>query len=140
MQKTFKAFLNDGSPSDLPQKLGILNIGTFLAGFAAGGEVDAVARTVASDVHVFADANAVAQYGVVLSVRVSAGGVTGPFLIVETGTPASGEVKVTMSAAGQPTLTFAAADAVTACYCRWIKVPLCRDGTTWAAKLAETVA
>ena len=140
MQKTFKAFLNDGNPTDMPQKLGILNIGEFIESISKGGEVDAVARVVDTHVHVFADASAVAQYGTILSVRVSAGGVTGPFLIVETGTPASGEVKVTMSSSGQPTLTFAAADAVTACFCRWIKTPLCRDGVTWAAKLAENVA
>lgn len=139
MQKTFKAFLNDGNPTDMPQKLGILNIGEFIESISKGGEVDAVARTVASDVHVFADADAVAQYGTILSVRVSAGGVTGPFSIIETGTPATTQVKVTMSG-GQPTLTFAAADAVTACFCRWIKTPLCRDGVSWAAKLAENVA
>lgn len=139
MQKTFQAFLNDGNPTDLPQKLGILNIGTFLAGLAKGGEVDAASRTVTSDVHTFVDADGVAQYGIILGVRSSAGTTTGPFSIIETGTPTTTQVKVTYSAAGQPVLTFAAADAVTACRCRWIKIPLCRDGLTWAAKLAESV-
>ena len=138
MQKTFKAFLNDGNPTDIPQKLGILNIGDFLSGLAKGGENDAASRTVTADVHAFVDSAGVAEYGIVLGVRASAGGVTGPFAIVETGTPTTGQVKVTYSA-GQPTLTFAAADAVTAARCRWIKIPLCRDGLTWVAKLAESV-
>lgn len=138
MQKTFQAFLNDGNPTDLPQKLGILNIGTFLAGLAKGGEVDAADRTVTTNVHAFVDADGVAQYGIVLGVRAVAGGVTGPFSIIETGTPTTGQVKVTYSA-GQPTLTFAAGDAVTTARCRWIKIPLTRDGLTWVAKLAESV-
>jgi hypothetical protein len=138
MNKTTKAFLNDGNPTDLPMRLGILNFGEYLESVAKGGEVDSVARTVATDVHAFVDSSGVAQQGIVLSVRVSAGGVTGPFSIIESGTPATTQVKVTMSA-GQPTLTFAAADAVTACFCRWIKVPYTRDGVTWVAKLAESV-
>ena len=139
MQKTFKAFLNDGSPSDLPQKLGILNIGDFLESWSKGGEVDTADRTVTTHVHTFADANAVAQYGVILGVRATVGGTTGYCEILEAGTPSSGQCTVTY-VAGQPVLTFAAADAVTGARCRWIKVPLTRDGVSWAAKLAENVA
>ena len=139
MQKTFQAFLNDGNPTDLPQKLGILNIGTFLAGLAKCGEVDAADRTVTTHVHAFVDSSGVAQYGIVLGVRAVAGSVTGPFSIIETGTPSTTQVKVTYSATGQPTLTFAAGDAVTTARCRWISIPLCRDGVPWVTKLAESV-
>ena len=139
MQKTFQKFLNDGNPTDIPMRLGQLNFGDFIASWAKGGEVDSADRTVTTHVHNFADAAGEAQYGVVLSVRVVAGGVTGPFSIIETGTPTTTQVKVE-SVAGVPKLTFAAADAVTTCRCRWIAVPRTRDGKSWLVKLAEGVA
>lgn len=139
MEKTFQTFLNDGNPTDIPMRLGELNFGDFIASFAKGGEVDAADRTVTTHVHLFVDANGIEQYGVVLGVRAVAGGVTGPFSIVEAGTPTTTQVKVEY-VAGQPKLTFAAADAVTTCRCRWILVPRTRYGTSWLAKLAEKVA
>lgn len=139
MQKTIQTYLNDGNPTDIPMRLGQLNFGDFLASFAKGGEIDAADRTVTTNVHVFADSNAVEQYGVILSVVSTAGTTTGPFTKVFAGTPTTGQVKVTMSD-GRPTLTFAVADAVTACRCHWIAVPKTRDGLTWLAKLAEVVA
>ena len=139
MQKTFQKFLNDGNPTDIPMRLGQLNFGDFIASVAKGGEADSADRTVTTHVHNFADSAGEAQYGIILSVRAVAGGVTGPFAIVETGTPTTGQVKVE-SIAGVPRLTFAAGDAVTTCRCRWIALPKTRDGKSWLAKLAEVVA
>jgi len=136
MQKTFQTYLNDGNPTDIPMRLGQLNFGDFLASFAKGGEIDSADRTVSTNVHVFADANAVEQYGTILKVVATAGGVTGPCSIVFSGTPLTTQCKVTMSG-GRPTLTFAAGDAVTGCRCHWILTPKTRDGLTWLAKLAE---
>lgn len=137
MLKTFQTLLNDGNPTDTPMRLGQLNFGDFLASFAKGGEADTANRAVTTHVHEFADATGIEQYGVILSVRAVAGGVTGPMAIVETGTPLTGQVKVE-SAAGRPKLTFAAGDAVTACRCRWVFVPRCRNGNSWVTMFAES--
>lgn len=139
MQKTRQDFLNDGNPTDIPMRLGELRFGDFLASIAKGGEIDSDARTVTTNVHSFADANGVAQYGIILSVVATAGGTTGPCSVILSGSPATTQVKVEMID-GVPKLTFAGADAVTACKCRWIRVPTTRKGLSWLAALAETVA
>jgi hypothetical protein len=140
MNKSFQTFLNDGNPTDIPMRLGQLRIGDFLASIAKGGEVDAASRTVTDDVHTFVDSSGTAQYGIVLGVQVTAGGVTGPFDIIYTGTPVTTQVLLEATK-GQPKLTFAAADAVTACRCHWVKIPTTRgDGKTWFDKLAEVVS
>ncbi len=58
------------------------------------------------------DVLALTAAGLILAVDVTAGDTTGPMTILSTGTPATGQVLVEY-AAGVPTLTFAADDAVT---------------------------
>lgn len=53
--------------------------------------------------------------GYVQQVQATAGTTVGVKTIILSGTPATGQVAVTYSAGGVPTLTFATADAVTAC-------------------------
>lgn len=53
--------------------------------------------------------------GVVQDVQSTTGTTTGPMTKIVTGTPTTGQVAVSYDSAGLPTLTFAAADAVTEC-------------------------
>lgn len=61
--------------------------------------------------------------GGVLSVQVTAGAATGPVAIMVTGTPSAGQCRVDYNANGTATITFAAADAVTACAYHQLQVP-----------------
>lgn len=64
---------------------------------------------------VAADTATLATPGLVQDVQATAGTTTGPMTKIVTGTPATGQVAVSYDADGIPTLTFAAADAVTEC-------------------------
>jgi len=106
---TVQEALDISNPNDIPDMLRKVRLGTILAGMLVP-VTDANARTVTADVCVLTTA------GTVLAVTATAGGTTGNFRLVASGmTPATTQVAVSYSAEGIATLTFAAADAVTAC-------------------------
>jgi hypothetical protein len=78
--------------------------------FAGNVKVPAwfTALVVTTHVHIMA------QAGWVLQVHATAGGAAGVKTVIATGAPSAGQVRVDYTA-GVPTLTFAAADAITAC-------------------------
>lgn len=83
-----------------------------------------IARTV-DGATVTANVHTAALPGPVLHVQATAGTSTGPKIVVLSGTPASGQVKIeTNAATGRDTLTFAADDAVTACMYRQQAMPV----------------
>jgi hypothetical protein len=83
--------------------------------------IDAANRTVTADVCAMEISAGIPAAGVVLSVHATVGGSAGPKAKVLTGVPAAGQVLITYNATtGQPTLTFAAADAITACRVEWV--------------------
>lgn len=106
---TVQQALDIAQPNDIPDMLRKVSVGTILAGMLVPA-TDTNARTVTAHVCVLTTA------GMVLAVTVTAGGVTGNFSPIAAGmTPATTQVAVSYSAEGVATLTFAAADAVTAC-------------------------
>lgn len=83
--------------------------------------IDAADRTVTANVCAMEISAGIPAAGVVLSVHATVGGSTGPKAKVLTGVPAAGQVLIAYNATtGQPTLTFAGADAVTACRVEWV--------------------
>lgn len=125
---TIKEVLNNGKPTDVPMGFGLLNFGSQLEGYFSLG-IDAADRTVTSHVCTLVDSAGEAEYGHVLAVHATVGGVTGPFSIVLTGTPTTTQVLLEDAGDGQPKLTFAAADAVTGCRVQMLKHKATRDGT-----------
>lgn len=133
MSSTVKEALDRGSRTDLPQLLGRMNIGQLLEQLVTP-TIDSSARTVTTHVCLMEDANEDAVYGLVLAVEATAGGVTGACLMT-IGTPATHQVKVEYLSTGQPKLTFAAGDAVTACKVYWIEWPKSRNNRAPRAEL-----
>jgi len=82
-----------------------------------------IARTVTGAV-VAGDAHKAALPGPVLHVQATAGTSTGPKIVIVTGTPGAGQVRIdTDLGDGRDTLTFAAGDAVTTCAYRQQAMP-----------------
>lgn len=138
MTDTLKASLNRGNPTDVPMRLGQLNIGDQLEGYFSLG-IDSANRTVTSDTVSLVDSSGNPEYGHVLAVQATTGGTTGPCSIILTGTPATTQVLLEDAGNGQPKLTFAGADAVTACRVQMIKHKLTRDGTAPQVAMAREV-
>jgi hypothetical protein len=130
--------LDRGNPTDVPMRLGQLKIGSQLRASASLG-LDSANRTVTSHVCLLVDSSGNAEYGHVLAVQATTGGTTGPCAVILTGTPTTGQVLIEDAGNGQPRLTFAAADAVTACRVQMIKSVSTRDGTSMQAALEREV-
>jgi len=135
MSNTVKEALNFGNPTDLPQLLGRMNIGSLLEKLVTP-TVDANARTVTTHVCLMVNSAGDAVYGTVHGVEATAGGTAGA-KILTVGTAAAGAVKVEYLSTGQPKLTFNTTDAITACKVIWTENPLGRNGSTVRAVLAE---
>lgn len=138
MTDTIKTALNKGNPTDVPMRLGQLNIGSQLEAFAASG-IDSANRTVTANVCLLVDSAGDPEYGHVLAVHATTGGSTGAKTIILTGVPAAGSVLLEDAGNGQPRLTFAAGDGVTACRVHMIKQPLTRNGSPLRTALAAEV-
>lgn len=105
---TVKEALNIASPTDLPAQLHKVSLGTVLQGLIPVQDTDP--RTVTANVLTLTG-----EPGEVTAVVATAGGVTGGFTIIPpAAATATKTVKVGYSAEGIATLTFHAADAVTA--------------------------
>lgn len=130
--------LDRGNPTEVPQNLGILRIGSQLVAMASMG-IDAADRTVTTHVCTLVDSSGNAEYGHVLAVHATAGGTTGPCAVVLTGTPTTGQVKLEDAGDGQPKLTFAAADAVTGCRVQMMKFVTSRHGQSLQDALQREV-
>lgn len=76
---------------------------------------------------VAANACTLTRRGLVTAVQVTAGGTTGVFVRRITGALASGQYSVAYDADGFPTISFAAADAVTACAIEQLSPPQAMD-------------
>lgn len=138
MTDTLKTALNKGNPTDVPMRLGQLNFGSQLEAYASLG-IDSANRTVTAHVCQLVDANGDPEHGHVLSVHATAGGSAGPKTIILTGAAAAGQVLLEDAGNGQPKLTFAVADAITACRVQMIKQPLTRSGVPLRTALAAEV-
>lgn len=138
MTQTLQTALNKGNPTDLPMRLGQLNIGDQLEAYAASG-IDTANRTVTADVCLLVDGSGEPEYGHVLTVHATAGGSAGPKAIILTGTPSAGQVLLQDAGNGQPRLTFAAADTVSACRVQMLKTKVARNGQPLRAALAQEV-
>lgn len=130
--------LNRGNPTDVPMRLGQLKFGAQLKAMAGTG-IDSANRTVTAHVCVLADSSGNAEYGHVLQVHATVGGSAGPKSIILTGVPAAGEVLLEDAGSGQPKLTFAVADAVTACRVHRLAFVATRDGSAMQVALEREV-
>ncbi len=132
-RRTVQDILDGPTPGPLCDAAKYIALGTFIAGLASP-TVDSPNRTVTAGICSMVDSNGYAEYGVVLAVHATAGGSAGPKAIILTGVPAAGQVLVEY-VSGQPKLTFAAADAITACRVHWISTGRPNSGSL-AASLA----
>lgn len=110
--------------AEIPQ-----NFGEGGAGLVPNGSrvpsLNAILRDMATDLQgvptsrtgiaVAANTATLSTPGLVQDVQATTAGTAGPKTKIVTGAPAAGQVAVSYDAAGIPTLTFAAADAVTEC-------------------------
>lgn len=137
---TVKQALNNGGNTDTPQLLGRMNIGSLLEKLVTP-TIDADARTnITAHVSPMVNSAGDAVYGLVHTVFITAGGVTGNANIV-LGTPAnSRDVKLEYLSTGQPKLTFLAGDAVTGYKVHWTEHPPSRNAVTLRAELASEAA
>lgn len=117
-RRTVQDILDGPTPGPLCDAAKYISLGTIIAGLASP-TVDSANRTVSADVCSLVSTTGYAEYGVVLGVHANVGGAPGPKAIILTGVPSAGQVLVEYIS-GQPKLTFAAADAITACRVHWI--------------------
>ena len=117
-RRTVQDILDGPTPGPLCDALKYIAFGTLLAGLTSP-TIDGANRTVTAHICEMVDSNGYEQYGAVLAVHATAGGATGPKAVILTGVPAAGQVLLEY-VSGQPKLTFAVADAVTACRVHWI--------------------
>lgn len=132
-RRSVQAILDGPTPGPLCDALKYIAFGTIIAGLLSP-TIDNANRTVTAHICEMVDSNGYEQYGVVLAVHATAGGATGPMAVILTGVPAAGQVLLEY-VSGQPKLTFAVADAVTACRVHWIDTGR-PNGTSPAAALA----